>query len=165
MLDSLSHTVGISSALGVLDGDKVVYLARSASFEILSPIFNSGRCMPIYCSAIGLMLLALKSQEEREFYIGHTKLLAYTNNTVTQTDELRKILDDARANGYVYSSSWIGAEYSSLAVPVVDTSGTYVAGMSVIVPNRKIQAKSIVTRYLPALSRAAKELGGMLFPA
>jgi IclR family pca regulon transcriptional regulator len=164
ILDKLGEEIGESCSLAVLDSDEIVYLARSSASRVISPSLNVGRRIPAYCTSIGRILLAHLPDRELESYLAHTRLQAYTEHTVTDRNELRAILMEARASGYAFSREQIEPRLSSLAVPVRDTSGQYVAGINVLLPGRPPSAQDAAARYFHPLNEAAKALGNLLMP-
>ena len=58
ILDRLGESLHEACSLAILDGDEIVYLARSASSRIMSPALNVGRRLPAYCTSIGQVMLA-----------------------------------------------------------------------------------------------------------
>jgi IclR family pca regulon transcriptional regulator len=162
ILDKLGEETGESCSLAVLDSDEIVYLARSSASRVISPSLNVGRRIPAYCTSIGRILLAHLPDEELDFYLEHTPLRAYTEHTVTDRGELRAILMEARANGYAFSREQIEPRLSSLAVPVRDSSGQYVAGINVLLPGRPASAQQVASRFFQPLNEAANDLGHLL---
>lgn len=162
ILDRLGEEIGESCSLAVLDSDEIVYLARSSASRVISPSLNVGRRIPAYCTSIGRILLAHLSENERESYLANARLQAYTQHTVTDRGELRIILDEARANGYAFSREQLEPRLSSLAVPVRDLSGQYVAGINVLLPGRPPSSQEAASKYFHPLNEAAKSLGHLL---
>jgi IclR family pca regulon transcriptional regulator len=162
ILDKLGEETGESCSLAVLDSDEIVYLARSSASRVISPSLNVGRRIPAYCTSIGRILLAHLPDAELESYLAHTRLQAYTEYTVTDRNELRAILMAARASGYAFSGEQIEPRLSSLAVPVRDTSGQYVAGINVLLQGRPPCAQDVAAQYFQPLSEAARALGNLL---
>ncbi len=52
----------------------------------------------------------------------------------------------------------------TLAVPVRDTAGNYVAGINVILQGRLVSRTEMAERYYHPLQQAAMELGSLLLP-
>ncbi|MBD8532917.1 helix-turn-helix domain-containing protein [Massilia sp. CFBP 13647] len=162
ILDKLGEETGESCSLAVLDSDEIVYLARSSASRVISPSLNVGRRIPAYCTSIGRILLAHLPDQELDFYLENTTLRAYTEHTVTDRGELRAILMEARANGFAFSREQIEPRLSSLAVPVRDSSGQYVAGINVLLPGRPPSGQQVAARYFQPLNEAANALGHLL---
>jgi IclR family pca regulon transcriptional regulator len=162
ILDKLGEETGESCSLAVLDSDEIVYLARSSASRVISPSLNVGRRIPAYCTSIGRILLAHLPQPELESYLENTRLRAYTEHTVTDREELRAILLEARTSGYAFSREQIEPRLSSLAVPVRDASGQYVAGINVLLQGRPPSAQEAAKKYFHPLNEAANALGHLL---
>lgn len=162
ILDKLSQEIGENCSLGVLDSDEIVYLARSSASRVMSPSLNVGRRFPAYCTSIGRILLAHLPDQELESYLENTRLQAYTEHTVIDRKELRTILIEARASGYAFSCEQIEPRLSSLAVPVRDTSGQYVAGINVLLQGRPPSTQVATNKYFRPLDQAARALGQLL---
>jgi IclR family pca regulon transcriptional regulator len=52
----------------------------------------------------------------------------------------------------------------TLAVPVRDAGGNYVAGINIILQGRLVARSEMAERYFQPLQRAAMELGSLLLP-
>ena len=162
ILDKLGEDIGESCSLAVLDSDEIVYLARSSASRVISPSLNVGRRIPAYCTSIGRILLAHLPDDELDFYLQNATLRAYTEHTTTDRGELRAILMKARADGFAFSREQLEPRLSSLAVPVRDTSGQYVAGINVLLPGRPPSSQEAAKRYFHPLNEAANALGHLL---
>lgn len=162
ILDKLGEEIGESCSLAVLDSDEIVYLARSSASRVISPSLNVGRRIPAYCTSIGRILLAHLPDPDLEHYLVTTRFQAYTEHTVTDRDELRRILLEARANGYAYSPEQMEPRLSSLAVPVRDTAGQYVAGINILMQGRPLSAHAAAQKYFHPMNEAANDLGHLL---
>lgn len=164
ILDRLGETLREACSVGMLDGDQIVYLARSASSRIMSPALNVGRRLPAYCTSIGRVMLAHLPADELDAYIERTRFYPYTEYTVTSPDRLRHVLRDVRQTGYAFASQQMEARLCTLAVPVRDMGGHFVAGINVILQGRLVSAEEMAARFLHPLQNAATELGSLLLP-
>src|SRR5512140_2236743 len=77
ILDHLGDSLREACSLATLDGDEIVYLARSTSSRIMSPNLNVGRRLPAYCTSVGHVLLAHLTPDEFEGYVRRAKLVPY----------------------------------------------------------------------------------------
>lgn len=164
ILDRLGESLHEACSLAILDGDEIVYLARSASSRIMSPALNVGRRLPAYCTSIGRVLLANLPPQELDDCLGRTRFYPYTEHTLTSAEKLRAALGEVRETGYAFASQQMEARLCTLAVPVRDTGGHFVAGMNVILQGRLVIAAEMASRYLRPLNNAASELGSLLIP-
>jgi IclR family pca regulon transcriptional regulator len=164
ILDRLGESLHESSSLAMLDGDEIVYLARSSTSRIMSPSLNVGRRLPAYCTSIGLVLLAHLPPEELDAYLARARLQPYTENTPTTPERVRALVKSVHDKGYAYANQLMEPRICTMAVPVRDAGGHYVAGINVLVQGRLMSDTEMAERFLRPLQRAALELGSLLLP-
>jgi IclR family pca regulon transcriptional regulator len=164
IIDRLGESLHEACSLGILDGDEIVYLARSASSRIMSPALNVGRRLPAYCTSIGHVMLAHLPPQELDDYLSRTRFHPYTEHTLTSPDKLRSVLKEVRATGFAFASQQMELRLCTLAVPVQDIGGNFVAGMNVILQGRLVTAGEMAERFAQPLQDAAAELGSLLLP-
>jgi len=162
ILDRLSDSLREACSLATLDGEEIVYLARSSSSRIMSPALNVGRRLPAYCTSIGQVLLAHLSAQELDEYLAHARLHRYTDYTLTTSERLRETLETIRASGFAFASQQMELRLCTLAVPVRDAGGHYVAGMNVILQGRLLPAADMAEQFFRPLHEASMELGSLL---
>ena len=164
ILDRLGETLREACSVAILDGDEIVYIARSTSSRIMSPALNVGRRLPAYCTSIGHVLLAHLPAEELDDYLSRVKFYPYTEHTLTSAAKVREVLQGVRDHGYAYASQQMESRFCTLAVPVRDSAGHYVAGINVILQGRLASAHDMATQFLRPLHDASLELGSLLLP-
>ena len=162
ILDRLSDSLREACSLAILDGEEIVYLARSSSSRIMSPALNVGRRLPAYCTSIGQVLLAQLPDCELEEYLTHARFRRYTDYTLTTQDQLRETIKSVLKNGFAFASQQMELRLCTLAVPVRDLAGHYVAGINVILQGRLVPAAQMAERFFRPLHEAALELGSQL---
>src|SRR5512144_731439 len=123
ILDRLGESLHEACSLAILDGDAIVYLARSASSRIMSPTLNVGRRLPAYCTSIGHVLLAHLPEHELAEYLARVRFHPYTEFTPNSAEKLLPLLETVRECGYAFASQQMEARLSTLAVPVRDAAG------------------------------------------
>jgi IclR family pca regulon transcriptional regulator len=163
-LDRVSDQVNESCSLATLDGEEILYLARSVTSKIISVTLNVGGRLPAHCTSIGYVLLAHLPEAERERFLSEVKLRPYTERTITDPEKLRDQLHAVRQAGYAIADQLMELAVRSIAVPVRNAAGTVVAGMNVIVQAGQVSLRDMRTLYLPPLQAAAAELGAQLIP-
>ena len=94
---SPSSTASASAARGcslaMLDGDEIVYLARSTSSRIMSPSLNVGRRLPAYCTSIGHVHARASAAGRIERLPRADAVPSYTEYTPNSADKLRALLE------------------------------------------------------------------------
>src|SRR6185369_2481193 len=78
ILDRLGEKLHEACSLAILDGDEIVYIARSASSRIMSPALNVGRRLPAYCTSIGHVMLAQLPEADLAAYLARVRFHPYT---------------------------------------------------------------------------------------
>lgn len=164
ILDRLGESLREACSLAVLDGDEIVYLARSSSSRIMSPTLNVGRRLPAYCTSIGYVMLAHLPQAELNDYLARAKFHPYTEHTVDSAEKLLPVLAAVRESGFAFASQLMEPRLCTFAVPVRDAGGNYVAGINVILQGRLVDRGAMAERFYQPLHGAALELGSLLLP-
>jgi len=164
ILDRLGDSLRESCSLATLDGDEIVYLSRSTSSRIMSTTLNVGRRLPAYCTSIGHVMLAHLPQEELDGYLARVRFYPYTEHTPGSREALQALLQAVRESGFAFASQLMEPRLCTLAVPVRDTGGHYVAGINVILQGRLLGRAEMAERYFRPLHDAAMELGSLLLP-
>jgi len=163
-LDRVSEAVNESCSLATLDGEDILYLARSVTSRIISVTLNVGSRLPAHCTSIGHVLLANQPPRELDRWLAKVDLRAFTDRTVTSKDKLREQLAQVREADYAIADRLMEIAVRSIAVPVRNSAGSVVAGMNVIVEAGRVSLRDMRTLYLPHLQAAAAELGAQLAP-
>ena len=141
ILDRLGESLREACSLATLDGDEIVYIARSTSSRIMSPSLNVGRRLPAYCTSIGHVMLAHLPQDELDAYLARVRFHPYTEYTPSSTAKLLALLKAVHESGYAFASQMMEPRLCTLAVPVRDAGGHYVAGINVILQGRLVSAR------------------------
>jgi IclR family pca regulon transcriptional regulator len=163
-LDRVSDAVNESCSLATLDGEDILYLARSVTSRIISVTLNVGSRLPAHCTSIGYVLLANLPPRELDQWLDAAELKAFTERTVTSREKLREELARVREQDYAVADRLMELAVRSIAVPVRDAAGTVVAGINVIVEAGRVSLRDMRSMYLPPLQAAAAELGAQLVP-
>jgi IclR family pca regulon transcriptional regulator len=163
-LDRVSDAVDESCSLAILDGDDILYVARSLTSRIISVSLNVGSRLPAYCTSIGLCLLAHLQAPDLKAYLTRVELKRHTERTITSRAALLEVLEDVRAQDYAVADNMMEIGVRSIAVPVRDAAGAVVAGMNVIIQSGRGTVREMKSLYLPHLRAAARELEAQLVP-
>ena len=99
-LQALSDAVGEDSGLAVPEGDQAHYIIQVSVNREIQVRDWTGYRFPLHTVSAGKLFLAYRTPEEQSRYIAQP-LAAYTQNTLTNPDELRQSLLDVKANGRV----------------------------------------------------------------
>lgn len=156
-LEEITNECGESSSLGVLDGDDVIYLARSAARHRLMAITLSiGTRLPAAYTSMGRVLLAQLSEVELDAYLERLILERHTDKTFTTKSELKKCINKARQQGYAIADQELDSGLRSLAVPAFDANGKLLGAINISTNAARVDLDTLLKEYLPLLQSKAR---------
>jgi IclR family pca regulon transcriptional regulator len=158
-LERVTEYTHESCSIGVLDGDQVVYLARSATKRIMSITLSLGSQLPAFCTSLGRVTLSLLSEEELSNYLENVVLIALTPKTITDKSALADVIARARSDGYALVDEELELGLRSIAVPIPAKDGGSAAAMNVGVHAGRVSIAELRSRVLPVLRENAALLG------
>lgn len=133
--------VGEICQLGILDGGKVLYIAKVDADKPIRIISHVGKKLPAYCTALGKAMLCRKTFEElREIY--PKELIKYTPNTISTLEDLYAELQEVKKTNIAYEHSEITEDSECIAIPL-EISGEIVAALSISIPNFRMSEEKI----------------------
>lgn len=162
-LEQVSDTLNESCSVSILNGDSVIYVARSTRKRAASVHRDVGTHLPAYCSSMGRVLLASLPDAELDAYFARVVMKKFTPKTIVDETELRKRLDKVRASGYCVIDGELEHDLRAIAVPLYNSSGTVVAALHAISsePGRGSISKMEKT-FLPVLRHAVAQIRVLL---
>jgi IclR family pca regulon transcriptional regulator len=158
VLEEISAAIHESSSLSMLEGDEIVYLARSATRRVMSVGLSVGSRLPAYCTSMGRVMLAGMSREELAVYLRRVELKRRTPKSITRKTALKAELERVRVQGYSLVDEELEVGLRSLAVPVRSRSGKVVASINTGVQAARVSAQEMIERFLPVLREGAERL-------
>lgn len=162
ILERMSSVLRESFSVATLDGDDIVYIARSSVSRVMSDDLHIGSRLPAYCTSMGRVLLAYLPADQLEQYLARVVLTPHTTRTVTSVEKLRLALRNVRRHGYALVDQEYEVGLRSLAVPVYSPTGRVVATLNLSGSAPRMPVYEMQTRFLPHLRSAAAELGSFL---
>jgi IclR family pca regulon transcriptional regulator len=162
ILERMSAAYRESFSVATLDGEDIVYIARTTVTRVMSVDLHIGSRLPAYCTSMGRVLLAYLPAEQLEQYLARVNLVPHTSRTVASVEKLRLALRNVRRNGYALVDQEYEIGLRSLAVPVYSSTGRVVATINLSGSAPRMPVYDMQTRFLPHLRNAAAELGACL---
>jgi IclR family transcriptional regulator, pca regulon regulatory protein len=163
LLDRVSSVLHESSSIALLEGDEILYVARSSTNRrIMSVDLGIGTRLPAYCTSMGRVLLAHLAPAEQDAYLARAQLIRHTPRTIMTPEKLRRELEDIRRTGFAIVDQELEIGLRSIAVPVRDHAGTVVAAMNIGTHASRVTLAEMENTFLPELASAASELGSLL---
>ena len=163
VLQSLAEETGETCNLGMLDGNRVVYLDRVETHWPLRLQLSVGSHVPLHCSAMGKLFLSQMPKRTRERLYAAGPLQRYTEQTITDTEQLEAALEKIRSEQAAVNDREYMVGLVGLAVPVPDPfrKGRFSAALAIHAPEPRLNATDIRS-LLPVMRRAAERLSDAL---
>ncbi|MBF9198009.1 IclR family transcriptional regulator [Microvirga sp. BT290] len=161
-LERISEETGESSSAAILDGDDIVYVARSATRRIMSIGLGVGSRLPAHCTALGRAILAYQAEGALKGYLQRVRLEARTPKTITDKSVFQAALEATRSQGYAIVNEELEYGLRSIAVPVVQKNGRVTIALNLSAQAGRISAEEMKERFLPLLKSASETLRYML---
>lgn len=151
ILERVTEILHESSSLSVLEGDEIVYLARSAAKRVMSVGLSVGSRLPAYCTSMGRVLLAALPPGELAAYLQRVEIKQLTPKTMTSKEQLLQIIERTRATGFALTDEELELGLRSIAVPVRNRMNRVMAAMNIGVHASRVPADEMIARFLPVL--------------
>lgn len=162
ILERMSAALRESFSVATLDGEDIVYIARTQVNRVMAVDLHIGSRLPAYCTSMGRVLLAYLPTEQLEQYLAKATLTPHTTRTITSVEKLRLALRNVRRNGYALVDQEYEVGLRSLAVPVYAASGRVVATLNLSGNAPRLSVLEMQSRFLNHLRNAANELSVFL---
>ncbi len=162
ILERMSAALRESFSVATLDGDDIVYIARTQVNRVMAVDLHIGSRLPAYCTSMGRVLLAYLPTEQLEQYLDRAVLTPHTTRTITSAEKLRLALRNVRRTGYALVDQEYEVGLRSLAVPVYSAAGRVVATVNLSGSAPRLSVFEMQSRYLTHLRNAATELSVFL---
>ena len=163
-LDRMSEQLHEACNMATLEGDDILYIARSATTQrLISVDLSVGGRLPAYCTSMGRILLAALDDASLQDYLDHADLQTKTSRTLTTPQALFECLQQVRQQGWCIVDQELEQGLRSIAVPVYDASGQVLAALNVSTHAGRVSRSELEQRFLPNMLSASRELSAQLF--
>ena len=156
-LQTLRHDTGETVNLAVPDNLEVVYMARLLNDDLLALRLVVGSRLPMVSSSLGRAMLAFMPEPEAERIIGSTELRKLTPLTVTDRDQLKKMLGQVRRRGYAVNDQEVAVGVRGIAAPVMSADGRPIAAVNLSIA-RPLETSELEDELAPKLLAAAEDI-------
>jgi DNA-binding IclR family transcriptional regulator len=152
--DALDETINLT----VREGDEVVYIEKATPNRMMHVQQLIGSRAPLHVTAVGKLMLAMGSDEERRGYAARTNLPAYTRNTINTLSRLQQETEKLRAQGYAFDDEEAEIGVGCIGSLIYDAADNIVAGLSVSAPIERRRSEWI-SDVVAAARQISEELG------
>ena len=151
ILQQLWRTTGETVNLAVLDGREVLYLDVMESSHTFRLVSQVGLRRPVYCTALGKVMLAFIPEEEQQYFFEGMSFERFTPHTIRGAVQLRKEFAVIRQRGYSLDNEEAYLGSRCIGAPIFEASGKIAAALSVSGPTTRVTREKV-----PAFAAAAK---------
>ncbi|MBA1203481.1 IclR family transcriptional regulator [Pseudomonas capeferrum] len=163
-LDRISDQLHEAANMATLEGDDILYIARSATVErLISVDLSVGGRLPAYCTSMGRILLAALDDASLHEYLDRADLKPRTSRTLHEPVALLACIQQVREQGWCVVDQELEQGLRSIAVPVYDASGQVLAALNVSTHVGRVSRGELEQRFLPILLAASRDLCTQLF--
>ncbi len=131
-LEDLSQITRENVQLAVREGTEVVFVERIAGSGAVPVLTRVGGRFALTATGVGLVLLAHAPAEVQEEVLSGP-IDRYTDKTVTDPAQLRRMLAATRSNGFSISDRQVTMDSLSVGAPIRDRHGAVIAAVSLVV--------------------------------
>ncbi len=162
ILEDLRDVTGHTVSMGVLDGARVLYTYRLFAHgpgqyeaDLESGV---GGSVPVYCTAIGKMLLASLGPAERHHAVARLKLRSRGPNTITKKRVLTEELLEIDAVGIAVCDEEQAKGVCSIAALIAHAKRSQPMALSVTVPAESMSVATMTAELGPHILAAAERI-------
>lgn len=124
--------------LTVRHGVSAVYVEKLDSPEPLRIHSRIGASVPLYCTAVGKVMLAYMPSDEQERVLSQLELKRLTPNTAGSLQELKAELFRVGKNGYASDLEEHELHIRCVAAPIWDHTGSVQSSLSITAPSLRM---------------------------
>ena len=158
IMESIKNEIGEAVNLVIADGDEALYIEKVETSERVRVYTQIGRRAPLYGGACPRILLTYLPKEKQEDYLNKVKLIPYGANTITNKQDLVKLLEEDGKRGYTVSHSELEDFSSSVGAPIFNYYGEIIAGISIVGPEARFRNDDHLNKVIACAVKGAKEI-------
>lgn len=157
-LEALRDNTGYSAHMVVRDGTEVVVVLKVSGFSAFSGSLSLGTRLPAHATVLGRTMLSDLSRDELIVLYPDELLQSYTAQTPRTREDLMRLLERDRAQGYSVSQSFFETGISAIAAPIRDHSGRVIAAINATVPGEADVSNEVVDAVLECARKISTAL-------
>jgi DNA-binding IclR family transcriptional regulator len=157
IMEWLRNELGETVNLIVREGDEVVYVERAAPSRMMRVEQVIGGRAPLHVTAVGKLFLAEGGAEACLEYAERTGLRTCTPHSITDPAHLWRTVKNALQQGYSLDDQEAELGVGCIGVPIRDSTGRIIAGISVSAPIERRKET-----WIPIVRQAGEKLSARL---
>lgn len=148
--------------LAVLDEYEVVYIARNGPNRNMNTGYVLGARVMAQVTAAGMLLLALRSDEDVQRWLATHPLSIFTPHTIASPQLMQQHMEHIRVQDWALSEQQLDLNSRGIAVPLRDRHGALLGALSVTMPMGQETSQDAIARVLPVLREAAQAMRDLI---
>lgn len=124
--------------LAVMVDTEIIYVDKVDSPRAVGVLSKIGQRGPVYCTALGKVMLAFQTEEEKKRIMTKLRFKTFTANTITNKKKLAEELESIKKQGYALDRREIEDDVECIGAPIKNHLGQVIAALSVSGPKYKI---------------------------
>lgn len=161
-MEQLKQQTGDAVNFVMRDGHFCLYVEKIETSEPVRVHTKIGRKAPLYAGACPRILLSFLPEAERDQYIRTVNLHAFASGTITDREELERVVKESFHNGFAISHSELEDYSSAIACPIFDDQNNIVAGISIAGAEGRYRQERYLTQVIPLVKKTAAEISKQL---
>jgi DNA-binding IclR family transcriptional regulator/enamine deaminase RidA (YjgF/YER057c/UK114 family) len=140
----------------VRSGSVAINVARALPDRSLVIGHAAGDTVPLYCSAVGKVLLAMLDSAVRDRFLDHIELERFTARTITDRKRLALELSAVAERGYAIDNEEWEEGLRSIALPIRNGRGQTVAAIGLSAPASRLDDQLLAAVRTAMLARVER---------
>lgn len=148
--------------LVVREGSEIVYIDKVEANNTIMMASTIGKRSPMYCTSVGKAILAHLPEKKVKEIWDNSKIVKYTDYTITDFEELKTELEDIRQKGYAVDNEENEMGVRCIGVPIFNRHGKVEAAISISGPAIRVTESKISNFSIKVMNTASlisRELG------
>lgn len=148
--------------LVVREGNEIVYIDKVEANNTIMMASTIGKRSPMYCTSVGKAILAHLPEKKVKEIWDNSKIVKYTDYTITNFEELKTELEDIRQKGYAVDNEENEIGVRCIGVPIFNRHGKVEAAISISGPAIRVTESKISNFSIKVMNTASlisRELG------
>ncbi len=161
-LQQLSHKIGETVSMTVLDGMELIYIDRVRNHQIVGVVLGIGSRIPAHCASMGKAILAYLEDEELNGRLQAAPLTPCTAQTILSNEQLHADLAQVRQQGYAINDEELELGLRAVAAPIWSNNNQVVAAINITGSVHTISRQRLVEELAPKVVDTAVQISQAL---
>ncbi|RNC66613.1 MAG: IclR family transcriptional regulator [Desulfuromonadales bacterium] len=158
VLEWLVSQCNETAYVAILKELSIVYLDVVETDLTVRVVPRVGSRLPAYCTAAGKIQMAYMNDEELETFFPSKELKAFTPNTITDRDVLKKNLKVVAEQGYAIDNEELDLGVRCVGAPIRDYTRRIIGAVSLSGPSMRFTDERMDKELIPLVKQAAEEI-------